>query len=168
MHEQTPGTFALPIRNRAGNVVAFTMIDASDAAWARQWTWRLSRDGYAVRGEVRNGKPRTIRLHRELIGTPPGLVTDHVNGNRLDNRRCNLRAATVSQNNANSADRRRKSRYRGVYWHAKAAKWYAQISVNGHTRHLGLFESQEAAAEAYDLAAQSAWPGFATLNHQAA
>lgn len=167
MHDSRNPT-PLPLFNRKGHVVAHTMLDAEDVTWASQWTWRLSSEGYAVRSEVRDGKKVTIQLHRELIGTPTGLVTDHINGNRLDNRKGNLRSATVSQNNANSRDRRRKSKYRGVYWHGRARKWCAQITVNGHARHLGLFESQEAAAEAYDQAAKRAWPGFATLNHHAA
>jgi len=165
MHGTQAVTTALPLFNRKGEVVGYTTLDAQDVAWAGQWTWRLSPDGYAVRSEVRDGKKLTIRLHRELLATPSGLVTDHVNGDRLDNRRSNLRAATVSQNNANSRDRKRKSKYRGVYWHARAAKWCAQISVGGQVKHLGLFKNPEAAAAAYDEAARKTWADFARVNH---
>lgn len=168
MHDGCTAVATLPLLNRHGDIVAFTTLDAEDLPWASQWTWRLSSDGYAVRSEVRDGKKRTIQLHRRLVGTPTGLVTDHINGNRLDNRRCNLRVATYSQNNANSRDRQRKGKYRGVYWHGRAHKWCAQISVNGHVRHLGLFEDPEDAAAAYDAAAKDAWADFATLNRQAA
>lgn len=163
MHGRSDPTL-LPLLNRWGHVVAHTTLDSEDLAWASQWTWRLSSNGYAVRSEVRDGKKVTIRLHSELNGTPKGLVTDHVNGDMLDNRRCNLRSATVSQNNANSRDRRRRSNYRGVYWHGQAGKWCAQISMNGRIKHLGLFETQEAAAAAYDLAAMQTRPTFARLN----
>lgn len=154
----------LPLLNKSGEVVGHTVIDSADLAWASRWTWRLSSDGYAVRSETRNGKKRSIKLHREINRTPEGLVTDHVNGDRLDNRRSNLRTATLSQNNANSRDRQRKSKFRGVYWHGQAEKWCAQISVDGRTKHLGMFPTQLQAAMAYNRAARELRPTFARFN----
>lgn len=107
---------------------------------------------------------QTIYLHREIAGTPVGLITDHVNGDRLDNRRANLRIATPSQNGANSSGRQRKSPYRCVYQHKPSGRWIAQVSEGGKPQHLGIFDTPEEAAIAYDLAALTRWGQFARTN----
>lgn len=142
----------IPLLRRDGQVVGHALVDAADFAWLSQWTWRLGSEGYAVRSETAGGRKRTVYMHRELAATAPGTVVDHVNRNRLDNRRSNLRRATVGQNNANGRDRPRRSPHRGVYWHSGAGRWVAQISVEGKNRHLGLFDSDAAAAAAYEAA----------------
>ena len=149
---------------RDGSVAGISLVDKADYLWLSQWTWRRSSDGYAVRSEGRGSQKRTVRLHRQINETPPDYVTDHVNGNKLDNRRCNLRTATTRQNNANASDRSRRSRFRGVYWHMTAGKWYAQISRDGKPKHLGLFASEVQAARAYDAAAAATHGDFARLN----
>jgi hypothetical protein len=160
-----PGDFELlPLRTRNDRTVGHTMVSREDAERLRQHSWRMSSDGYAVRTETRSGKRHTVYLHREVARPPPGQVTDHVNGDKLDNRRRNLRIATVAENNANSRDRPRRSGFRGVYWHRQARRWVGQISVDGRLRHLGLFDDPMEAAKAYDLAARTAWGPFARTN----
>jgi hypothetical protein len=154
----------VPILRRDGTCVAWALLDAADRANFGRHAWRLGSNGYAVRSETTGGTKRTIYLHREVAGTPPGVLTDHVNGNRLDNRRANLRVATRGENNANSRDRPRRSGFRGVYWHRQAGRWVSQISVDGRLRHLGLFDDPEDAAMAYDLAAREAWGPYARTN----
>ena len=110
------------------------------------------------------GTKKTIYLHREIAGTPPEMLTDHINGDRLDNRRSNLRLANPSQNGANSADRQRQSSFRGVYLHKPTGRWVAQISEGGRPRHLGIFDTPEEAAAAYDLAATQKWGAYARTN----
>lgn len=144
-----PHGIAIELRRRDGRVIAYARVDASDFSWLSRWTWRLSSEGYAVRSETIDGKKRTIYMHREICNPLPGLVVDHINRDKLDNRRHNLRAVTVGVNNRNSRERARASRFRGVYWHGQAKKWYAQISENGRNRHLGIYESEEEAANAY-------------------
>ena len=157
-------TVCLPLVRRNGQVVGHTLVDANDATLLGQWTWRLSSDGYAVRSETKNGAKRTIYLHRAVMQAPRGAIVDHVNGDRLDCRRANLRLVTPSQNNANSVDRPRHSGYRGVYPHRQAQKWVSQISINGRLRHLGLFDDPADAARAYDRAARSLHGQFARTN----
>ena len=157
-------TVCLPLERRDGQVVGHTLVDTIDATLLGQWTWRLSSDGYAVRSETKDGAKRTLYLHREVMQAPRGALVDHVNGDRLDSRRANLRLVTPSQNNANSVDRPRHSGYRGVYPHRQAQKWVSQISVNGRLRHLGLFNDPAEAARAYDLAARAQWGPHARTN----
>lgn len=127
--------------------------------------WYLSPDGYAVRyARANDGRKSPVYMHRLVTRAPTNRMTDHENGDRLDNRRTNLRLATASQNNANSKDRPRRSRFRGVYWHNPSNKWVAQVSVGGQPRHLGLFANEVKAARAYDRAAYERFGEYASLN----
>ncbi len=119
--------------------------------------WRLDRGGY-VRGQKHGGP--SLGLHRvvaSLMGLAiDGLQVDHISGDKLDNRRSNLRLATPAQNTWNRRNRRSgcSSRFKGVTWHKKCAKWQAAINVGGRTLYLGLFEIEEAAARAYASASR--------------
>ena len=154
-------TMLIPLESRAGQVIAYSLVDAIEAPPLLAWPWRLSTHGYAARSETLDGKKRTIYLHREILKVDAGSLVDHINGDRLDNRRQNLRIATPAENAANSKDRPRRSGYRGVYPHKPTGRWIAQISAGGHVRHLGIYDDPEAAARAYDLAARVQWGQFA-------
>ena len=142
----------------------FAIVDDGDFEWLNRRKWRY--DGrYAVRSIWKNGKDKTTYMHRIILNTPPGLQSDHMSGDRLDNRRCNLRICTSSQHHAN----RRKqpgytSQYKGVRWSAKWNKWRAQIYCGGKSLHLGGFDEEYAAARAYDIAAIRYFGEFARLN----
>jgi hypothetical protein len=105
----------------------------------------LDGDGYRV------VSPRSFKAHRIVwamtYGYWPGHQIDHINGVRNDNRLCNLREATVAQNQQNQrASPRNASGYPGVSWHKRIGKWEAHITVDGRRHHLGLFDT---AREAY-------------------
>jgi len=107
---------------------------------------------------------KTERLHRVLIGAPPGYVIDHVNGNPLDNRRVNLRVATVSQNAKNRrAQRGSFGRYKGVHAHNNGW-WRAVIWSDGKRHSIGVYRTREEAAAAYDEAAIQLHGEFARTN----
>lgn len=143
------------------------LVDEEDYDIVRVHKWLAHRDGrtfYAERAVAREGgRQRTVRLHTFLTGWP---LVDHRNGDGLDNRRANLRPATKSQNSANRPiGRNNSSGFKGV--DRNKGQWRAQIRVSGTKFHLGYFDSAEAAAGAYDLAAVEAFGEFATLNFPA-
>lgn len=141
-------------------------VDAADAELVLRFKWSAShgtRTVYAVRGIRRpDGRKTTQSMHRFLTGF---AVTDHVNGDGLDNRRTNLRDASSGENNRNQQLRSNNtSGFKGVSWCKRAQKWRASIQGNGKNRHLGLYESPDLAALAYDDAARTYFGPFAALN----
>ena len=121
---------------------------------------------YYAAGSIRDkqGKWTTIQMHRLLMGEQEGKVIDHINGNGLDNRRCNLRFATYSQNFANSRSRHGSSKYKGVTLRKTSGSWQAAIQVNKKSYYLGNFRSEIEAAKAYDKEALRVWGEYARLN----
>jgi hypothetical protein len=147
----------------------FAIVDDVDYENLSQFKWHIDRNQttcYAHRTPWVHGQNRsqTIRMHRQIMGFPSGLV-DHRNGNGLDNRRTNLRVATKSENHANSRklDPRNKSGYRGVF-RIRTGRWMAQIRAHGKPKYLGLFDTAEQANDAYRSHAQS-FRGFRTVMH---
>jgi hypothetical protein len=125
---------------------------------------------YARRNEptgLESPKQRKISMHMLLAGTPPGMETDHVDGDGLNNQRRNLRVADKrmqAHNRVRKCSRQTTSRFRGVHWHKQAKKWRASIKDRGTIKTLGQFHSEHAAAQAYDDAGFSRNPGYFTPN----
>jgi hypothetical protein len=146
------------------------LVDDADFEWAMQWKWFAQKgrgkDGYPWYA-VRNGKPQPqrVHMHREIAiraGLPFSRYYDHEDGEGLNNQRENIRPCTQSQNLANSRKRTlATSRFKGVFWHRQHRKWYTQIKVAGKILFLGLFRNEEAAAAAYQTAAQKHFGEFA-------
>lgn len=130
-----------------------------------QHKWLARRKGqlwYAQRSIPKPGGGQRIQLmHAAISGFP---LTDHINGNGLDNRRVNLRRATYSQNAFNMRKHKGTSRFKGVSLHRQAQKWVAAISFAGKRTHLGLFSDETAAAQQYDAAARELFGTYAALN----
>jgi hypothetical protein len=123
---------------------------------------------YAARivEEANSRRIKTEYLHRKIMNPPEGLLVDHKNGDRLDDRLDNLRLATHSQNACNSRrDKTRTlSRYRGVSYSKRKGKWFAAIRNKGKKVWLGYFENEIDAARAYDEAAKKYQPEFGVMN----
>ena len=108
---------------------------------------------------------KMVYMHRLIVNTLPGFDTDHINGNRLDNRRANLRTCSRSQNNANRhLEVAHTSEFRGVSWCESIKRWVAQTKHNGKHISIGVFESETEAARAYDFKALELFGPFAHFN----
>lgn len=141
------------------------IVDAVDADRVSHYQWSAQPVGstvYAQRSLKRDdGAWTTQRMHQLLTGY---AITDHRNGNGLDNRRANLREATQGQNLFNQRRKRGASGFKGVTWWKRDSKWKAQISAAGTNHHLGYYQTKEEAARVYDAAARDLHGEFATLN----
>jgi hypothetical protein len=145
-------------------------VDVEDQHLLLSHRWHRNKAyGYAVRNHRDGGRAapsRTLYLHRVIMQAQPGQFVDHISGDILDNRRCNLRLCTKSQNGMNrrKANFATTSRFHGVHWCRRAERWRAQIKLRTGRRPIGNFGSEEAAARAYDAAAREHFGEFARLN----
>jgi hypothetical protein len=136
----------------------------ADALLAHKWhAHKAYRTFYAHRSA--SGSPRTILMHRQIIGAPEGTVVDHIDGDGLNNRRSNLRLCDGSANQQNRVYlTTNTSGYRGVTFHRVTGKWQAQIKCRGENHYLGLYETPRLAAHAYDSKARELYGSCARLN----
>lgn len=131
-----------------------------------QYKWQMSPAGYA-RGTISH---KRVYMHRIILKSnlKNGLVSDHINGNRLDNQKNNLRVCSPKQNTINS----RKqigcvSKYKGVRYDTsmkRRKRWMACFKHNTKSVTIGRFYTEEGAADAYNQKAKEIWGGYAKLN----
>lgn len=142
-----------------------TFVDDEDLEILNRHRWCVVRIHNNFYAQAHIGGKRCY-MHRLLMGLPDGLEVDHINGDGLDNRRCNLRLATHQQNLANQRTQvRNKAGFRGVSQNKRSQKpWRARIKCHGKEVHLGHFDSAEDAARAYDRAAIDTFGDFARTN----
>ena len=149
------------------------LVDADDFEWLNQWKWSYARKegsltGYAFRRlHSTNNKREAVPLHRLIMDLKYGDIrhVDHINGDGLDNRKCNLRVCSKAQNLRNrDKNKNNTSGYKGVFWTERDQKWYAKITYNLAQHYLGCYNTKEEAAQAYNKAAQKYHGEFALLN----
>ena len=137
------------------------IFDRCDLPLVKRYSWSIDNHGYVRSWSENNG---FFKLHRLLLGFDHPDMVDHINGNRSDNRRCNLRFATAAQNARNCAMRHNnRTGYKGVSLH-KSWKYYARISVDKRCISLGYFTDPLQAALANDKAAKLYFGEYARLN----
>lgn len=150
----------LDVANNKGCVV----IDRDDAELIGRNRWCLDKDGYAFRIRRINGVDLRVLMHRLImLGDEVSsslLDVDHINRDKLDNRRSNLRVVKRVVNVRNQMGwAESSSRYKGVSWNKGAGKWRVQITIDHKKKHIGYFTDELEAARAYDNAAiELGWP----------
>lgn len=148
-----------------GNVV---IVDAEDTSLVMSRKWRFRRSGgnkAALSYVTANTDCEQLFLHRLILCAERGQVVDHINGNRLDNRKSNLRFASHTENMRNRAKHRDGilSRFKGVS-RFKNGKWRALIRDGSRQRYLGSFTNEVEAAYAYDMASLEIHRDFGRRN----
>lgn len=121
--------------------------DIEDLEMVSSHRWIIDSVGYPSTAE--NG--RSKRLHRILLDRKlaKGLVVDHINRDKLDNRKANLRVCTQKDNMRNASIAcNNKSGVTGVFFDKKVNRWRAQVYIKGKTKHVGIFDDFEEAVKA--------------------
>lgn len=149
----------------------YALVDDEDYTKLIQFKWCAHRNPTGVEKyyALRKG---SIRMHRFILGLNrwDKVDVDHINGNGLDNRRCNLRICTRRQNCCNRTKqklikgKKLSSVYLGVCFDTSRGKWISYINLNGRRKHLGRFKHEEDAAVAYNVAAIASRGQYASLN----
>jgi hypothetical protein len=130
----------------------FAEVSDEDYELLSKFRWRLNPNGYAF---------MTFPMHRMVLQPPLDKVVDHIDHNRLNNQRNNLRPATPAQNShSQRRNRNAKYRYRGVKPQIESSTWRCEIRGN----HIGSFPTEHLAALAYDLWAVDIYGPFAQTN----
>jgi hypothetical protein len=159
-------TKQIPLGGKDG-VGKFALVDDEDYERISKYNWFIQY-GYAITNIRKNGKQITIRMHREVLGLLPEdkNVPDHIDFNRLNNQKNNLRIATRKENSRYNFGRRVKktSKYKGVIWSKKDGLWAGVITVDNKNVWCGLHSTQREAAIAYNEAAVKHFGEFAYLN----
>jgi hypothetical protein len=139
----------------------YAYVDAADYEWLSQYCWYVQAGGYAARREKR----KIIMMHRAIMQPPEGMVVDHIDGNKANNCRFNLRICTPTDNQHNQAKRRgASSRFKGVGYVKSRGKYRARFKYNGRPLWLGFFDDETEAARAYDYKAVECCGPLARLN----
>jgi hypothetical protein len=142
------------------------IIDECDVVLASGRNWSQNSDGYPMANFKKDSGIgfNSIKLHRLIMGS--ALIVDHRNGDVLDNRRCNLRNATLEQNGWNSTQRvNSKTQMKGAWQHSGGA-FRSEIVVNGQRINLGSFKTAEMAAIAYEAASKVAHREFSVCRRK--
>ena len=136
----------------------FALVDEQDYFYLMAFRWHCTAKGYAARMDGR----KIVLMHREIARPSEGFDVDHRDGNRLNNRRENLRRCTHAQNTWNHrVSTRNKSGFTGILFRKKSRRWEAHIGVNNKFIYLGRFATKKEAIRARQRAVQSHHGQFA-------
>jgi len=141
-----------------------TKVDVDLFEELNAYRWHMTSAGYVARTIVDGRNRKKVLIHRQILTVPPGLVVDHINADPLDNRRANIRAVTTATNMQRAAVPTGECRFLGVRIakRAKARRYEARLGP----KYLGMFETAEEAAAAYDDAVLKVHGPLATTNYK--
>lgn len=140
-------------------------IDDDDYERVSQYKWYAQKNTtggyYALRGVIERGKSKKIFMHQFIMGSMPGCEVDHINRNKLDNRKVNLRFATRSQNMINRTKyKNNTSGHKGVHFRTDNRKWIAYICIDNKLKRLGSFQNMDEAISAREQAVAKRYGAF--------
>lgn len=147
----------------------YALIDDEDYAFLNNFNWKYhTASGYAYRNKSkgRDGqRGGIIFMHRTINNTPKGMEVDHINRDKLDNRKENMRNCFRVHNSRNrSGDKNTSSRHKGVHFKKQYGTFEATITVDGKRIYLGRFGNEDDAAKKYNKAAMEYFGEYAYLN----
>ena len=155
------------------NIGKVAIVDQDDAEMVHSvCPWYVTATGYAAHSvRIRKGAGgwcgmKAVMMHHLVMDRLEGFQTDHINGNKLDNRKSNLRIVTIRQNQTNRPkfSGTYSSKFKGVSYHAPNRKWQARITHMGKGFYIGCFPDEISAALAYDRMASALHGEYARLN----
>lgn len=138
----------------------YALVDDEAFEWLNQWSWCFFK-GYAIRGQRygprKENKTRFIYMHRQVLErngiSLDNLETDHINRDKLDNQKGNLRPVSSSLNKWNvGLQSNNKSGIKGVSWGKRDKRWITELKAYGKVAYRGIWKSKLAAILAYKLA----------------
>ena len=159
----------IPLDTKA---IKFAQVDDTDYDGLVQFSWACNTWGYAVRRfkETVNDKviQRAVKMHRQIMNPPKRYDVDHLDGNRLNNQRSNLRLVTQHQNCMNRSKNKAKcsSQFIGVSKLKQYDSWKAQIKLNKRTYYLGHYDNEHIAAVMRDFWAKEMFGDHAKTNFE--
>ncbi len=128
----------------------FATVDNDVYEKVNKYNWYYIEGGYAARDDFSSGKRKMVYMHRFIMDPPEGMVIDHINGKKHDNRKENLRICTHRQNSWNAKKRTdNKSGYRGVSWDKSKQKWGVRLKVGNLYKFGGYFTNKIEASKRY-------------------
>jgi len=130
----------------------FAIVDDVDFEYLNQWKWRTDNTGYAKRKEWLpvEKKYRDLYMHRLINKTSFGFDTDHINRNKLDNRKSNLRSVTKSRNQMNKGiQNNNTSGFKGIFFEKGKNKWRIRLSIDKNRISFGSYKDFQLAILAY-------------------
>lgn len=139
------GSRQIPVSGKNAPACGYAIVSKQDYNLLAQYRWHGDKDGYPCRtlNVTVNGKRvgRQVKMHQDILAKKPGLVADHINRIKHDNRRENLRYVTHRENSFNRGAA-------GVFFQEERNRWYAHITVDGKSLNLGRYKQKQEAVRA--------------------